>query len=124
MEKEQIKQIRSIIEELQASPKEYNMYLIPRELKLESQEDFDETDTFQYKGYTYFRLQVKATTPNGIFVGYEFSSHEYIFIAWGYASDFKLVLSNVDTYEELFMSIDLETMEQTKLDIRINEYIN
>lgn len=121
MEKEQIKQIRSIIDELQMSPKEHNIYLIPKELKLESKEDFYETDTFQYKGFTYFRLQVQATTPNGIFVGYEFSSHEHTFIAWRYASDFKLVLSNVDTYEELFMSIDLGTMEQTKLHIRINE---
>lgn len=121
MEKEQIKQIRSIIEELQMSPKEHNIYLIPRELKLESKEDFDKTYTFQYKEYTYFRLQVDATTPNEIFVSYEFSSYEHIFIPWGYASDFKLVLSNVDTYEELFMSIDLGTMEQTKLHIRINE---
>lgn len=120
MEKEQIKQIRSIIEELQMSPKDYNIYLIPRELKLESQEDFDKTDTFQCRGYTYFRFEVDATTPNGIFASNAFSSHEHTFIAWGYASDFKLVLSNVDP-EELFMSIDLETMEQTKLDIKINE---
>lgn len=111
MEKEQIKQIRSIIEELQSSPKEYKIFLTHKddviEESLSSSED------------------VVATNPTHIvsaFCGYDIS-----LTRWKGAKEYKLLLCEIhnpdseDYYERLFLSIDLGTMEQTKLDIRINE---
>jgi hypothetical protein len=124
MKQEHIKQVRSIIDELQMSAGQYVMYLIPRELKLESQDDFDDTYTFKYKNTTFFRFEILATTPKGIYVGYEFSFFDHKFLEWGYVDDFQLVLCRLEPCEEwmdkkLFMSIDLSTMEQTKLELKI-----
>jgi|SanBayMetagenome_1026888.scaffolds.fasta_scaffold13930_2 hypothetical protein len=110
MEKEQIKQIRSIIEELQISPKEYRIFLTHKDYdikkSLSSLED------------------VVATNPTHIVsvFGYDID-----FTRWDIAKEYKLLLCEIhnpdseEYYERLFLSIDLETMEQTKLDIRINE---
>lgn len=106
MEKEQIKQIRSIIEELQMSPKGYRIYISHKE----STADYSE--------------RVKATTPHHIITIWDYDLGSY---KWGEIDKYNLFISeihnpdNEDYYEKLFLSIDLDTMKQTKLDIKINE---
>jgi hypothetical protein len=111
MEKEQIKQIRSIIEELQMSPKEYRIFLTPKDYVIK--ESFSSLE------------DVVATNPThivSVFSGYDISLTK-----WKEAKEYKLLLCEIhnpdseDYYERLFLSIDLGTMEQTKLDIKINE---
>jgi len=104
MEREHIKQVRSIVEELQMSPREYNIYISHKEHKAD------------YSEY------VKATTPNHIITLWDYDLGSY---RWGEIDKYNLFISEIhnpdseDYYEQLFLSIDLDTMEQTKLEVKI-----
>jgi hypothetical protein len=111
MQQEHIKQVRSIVEELQSSTREYNIYVSHKSIAVDS--------SFSSSEY------VVATSPTrlvSICYGYDIG-----FTKWHELKGCTLLLSEIhnpdsdDCYEKLFLSIDLDTMELTKLDIKIKD---